>query len=85
LRALRGKTTLQTVRILHTEFDVTTIEGQITLANFLAWRNQQTAVVDSLLWPVRSIPKPTSTDTFTNEITMADMIRDYLKPARIPS
>jgi hypothetical protein len=84
LSTLRGKTTLQAVRILHTEFDVTTIGGQLRLANFLAWRDQQTAIVDSLLWPVRSIPKRTSTETYTNEVTMADMIRDYLKPARVP-
>jgi hypothetical protein len=80
---LCNKMTLGTVRILHTEFDVTTIEGQLKLAEFLAWRDQQTGVVDSLLWPVRSMPKYTETDSHIHEITMADMMHNYLKPSRV--
>ena len=81
--ALRGKMTLQTVRILHTEFDVTTIEGKLRLAEFLAWRDRQTGVVDSLLWPVRPIPMQSETDFHIHEITMADMMHNYLKPPRV--
>ena len=83
--APRGNTTLQTVRILHTEFDITHVDGQLELADFLAWRDQQTHIVDSLLWPVRSIPKYATTDSHIHEITMADMIHNYLKPLLVPA
>ena len=83
--APRGNTTLQTVRILHTEFDITHVDGQLELADFLAWRDQQTHIVDSLLWPVRSIPTYVTTDSHIHDITMADMIHNYLKPLLVPA
>ncbi|KIM46894.1 hypothetical protein M413DRAFT_440464 [Hebeloma cylindrosporum] len=77
------KVTLKTVRILHTEFDVSSRKARLRLAEFLAWRDRQIPVVDNLLWPVRSISKDTTTDSHLHEITMADMIHNYLKPTRV--
>lgn len=36
-----GTITLRTARFLYTDFDVTTVEGRLRLANLLAWKRRQ--------------------------------------------